>query len=643
MRVLRSILEDYTEAPLPPTEDVAHALTMKSYEVEEIGAHEGLDFLEVDVLPNRASDSLSHFGIARETANALRIKHIVPSEIPTVEESSPGSLDIEIEEGTARRFVAVTISGLNKATTPKWLKSRLEALGERSINPIVDVTNYVMLLTGQPLHAYDACKLEEITGGKLKLTSRIAKEGETLISLEGEEINFSGGELIIAADDKVLGVAGIKGGKESGVNENTDKIVLEAACFNPVMIRKTSQAIKLKTNASKRFENEVPPELSLVGISEALRIFKELAPDIEVVALKDEYPDKPKERKIELDTSHAASLIGVEIPKETQIDILKMIGCEVSEEGNLIVTPPWYRLDLEQSVDLVEEIGRLYGYENVPEKELGQISQNIPSTPPAKEIIRDQLMDLGYSEIITRSFRKKGDVAVANPLDKEQPFLRKNLKSGIENALELNARNAELLELEIVRVFEIGTIFKKDKEIESLSLGASKTKNCRHKFKPDQELDRVISDLDTALGIKMSAHELTREVNQDSFVIEFDLDAILQKISDNLEWSYSEPPFKAYNEFSPYPYVLRDVAVWTPEGTTANEVREIIKSNASGLLGVITLFDTFEKDFESEKFTSYAFRLVFQSFQKTLSDEEVNEEMQQIYGALSSRNGFEIR
>lgn len=644
MRVLRNILTEYIDAELPPTEDVARMLTMKSYEVEAIGDHRGEDFMEVDILPNRASDSLSQVGVAREVAFAYRFKHTVAHDEPMLEEIQPEKISIDVENETARRFVAVSLSGLTEGITPDWLKLRLEALGERSISPVVDVTNYVMLLTGQPLHAYDAGKIGSLSGGEIALGSRMSKAGERLTTLEGEEHELTGAELIITSGETPLGLAGLKGGKESGVSENTSHIILEAASFNPVLIRKSSQKVKLKTNASKRFENGVPEELCALGINEALRILGEIYPDMHIEALKDYYPKKNETTSVHVKDDHAPRLLGVDIPKETQVGILEMIGCDVEiGDGYMEVKAPWYRPDLISEVDFVEEIGRLYGLDNISATPLPPLKKETAGETVLAEILRDTLTSAGYSEVLTRAFRPSGEIAVANPLDKRQPYLRNNLESAIEGTLERASHNAELLEIEIGRVFEIGTIFTQDGERLSLGIGALRTKNSRAAFNFDTETENLFSTLSKTLGVDILRFERERKTTKGSLYVEFDLTALEGALDDELTWKYEEPVFNVFREFSQFPYVLRDIAIWTTPTTAPEDIESVISHTASDLLQTITLFDRFEKDFDGETRVSYAFKLVFQSFEKTLSDEEVNSEMELISSALSSLPGSEVR
>lgn len=644
MLISRKILQSYFNEPLPTAEELARGLTLHSYEVEGIEERGNDEILDIDVLPNRASDSLSHIGVAREVGLIFDLEPNFSSEKIELEEINENDIELQVKSGLSDRFIAVAISGLENKETPSWLKEALENLGERSINPIVDITNYVMLATGQPLHAYDLDFLESFAGG-VGLGVDKSQPNTKLVLLDQTEVELSGEELIIRSmDGRPLGLAGVKGGLDSSVTEKTSRILLEAANFDQKLVRQTARRTKTQTDASKRFENGIPADLAAVGVSLALKLIKEIFPEYKIKALKDYYPTPASNESILLEKDHTKRLLGVDIPSEEVERILRRVGCLVDLENNkFLVTPPWYRPDLQIAVDLVEEVARLYGLDKIPSKPLTPKAVTPERSTVEKEILRDMLVDSGYSEIITRAFRKKGDVQLANPLAKDLPFLRKDLSGGIQSSLDLNSNNAELLELEYIRVFEIGTVFTTEKEKTNLAIGIQKTKNARSKVNLEEELDKLTKSFSEKLGIDFDDFISDRQGSNLSLIVEYDLDRILENIELMPSWDFVETEYKHYSEFSQYPYTLRDLAVWTPEGIEAEDVEKIIRDSASDLLQVVTLFDRFSKDFSGVVRTSYAFRLVFQSFEKTLSDAEANEEMKHIYSALSEEKGFEVR
>lgn len=644
MLISRKILQSYFDEPLPDSETIAQRLTMKAYEVEGIEKVGDDDIFDIDVLPNRASDSLSHIGVAREVGLVFELTPNFSLEETEIEEKHPELIDIIVENNSAKRFMAVTISLRGEAKTPEWMRESLEALGERSISPIVDITNYVMLTVGQPLHAYDLDVIESISG-KAALSSALSTEGEELILLDGTELELTGKELLIKTGGRALGLAGVKGGIESGVNDKTKRILLESATFDPKMVRRTAKVTKTQTGASKRFENGTPADLAALGIKTALHLLMEVYEEVLIEAVRDHYPTPEASPEIKLDKKHPKRLLGVSVGAGEIKSILERVGASVVEsEDHYLVTPPWYRSDLLIPVDLVEEVGRLYGLAKIASDEMAPKAVTPERSGVAKEVIRDILTaGFGYSEVITRAFLKKGEVELANPLATDTPFLRHSMIHGIKSSLELASQNAELLEIEYARIFEIGTVFKSEGESSYLTIGIQKTKNARSKIDLEKEISELENEVSKKLGIDMMKYRAETQSDNNYLVVEYDLGKAVEAVELMPHWEYSEPKFNIYQEFSVFPYTLRDIAVWTPAGTTAESVKMIIIDNAGELLRVVSLFDEFEKDFDGEKRTSFAFRLVFQSYEKTLSDEEVNSKMELISSALSREEGFEVR
>lgn len=649
MLISRNVLKGIFKDELPSTDKIAEGLTMHAFEVEGIERVGSDEVLDVDVLPNRAHDCLSHLGVAGEISRIFDIEQTKTFQLLDTAEQARDTIKIDIENKLADRFIVAVIEGLDKQESPQWLKEALVSFGERSISPIVDAMNYIMFLTGQPLHAYDLDKLEEYEGER-RFTVREAREGETFTSLEEEVVECEGGELVIAGAKSILGLAGIKGGISTAVDGQTRRIALEAATFSPVRVRKTAQSTKIKTNASKRFENGISPELAALGIAEAVQLLEDIFSNAHVTALRDEYPHKPTFPQITLSATLPGDLLGVDIPKATVQGILEKMGCNVTENASTFtVTPPFERLDLSIPEDLVEEIGRLYGYEHITPAPLPDHTRDTDTATLKTELVLKRfLASNGFSEIITRAFRNEGDIEVANPLANQEPFLRTELTQSMLDILETNIRNAELIGKEALRTFEVGTVFPKEGEKKSLVLGYAIAKGAKKKMGEDafkEEAERLLSE---ALHIDEDAVRNARvgsTTRESSVVLEFDFTQLLS-VAETLPVFESSPrePFSTFSNFSSFPFVLRDIAVWTPEGTSPEDVELTIKESAGDLLQRIRLFDRFEKTCEDgSKRISYAFRLVFQSFERTLSDEEVNMYMKAIESALTQTEGFEIR
>lgn len=638
MKVSCNWLQTYFEQPLPPAEKLVDALTFHAFEIEETFAVAGDTVIDVNVLPNRSSDCLSHRGIAKELSVILDLpmKHD-PFGKPALLEPKASTLHIELPQDLelVPRFSLAFIKNVKVGPSPAWLKERLLALGQHSINNVVDITNYVMFDLGQPLHAFDAAQINKKDGVRT-IGVRFGREREKIHALDGNEYEVGETDLLINDfnADQPLSIAGIKGGNASQITEATKDIVLEAANFSRAHVRKTSQRLKLRTDASTRFENEPPPELTAYGLFAAAELLKELCGG-EIEGYADEYRVKLEQKPVSVTCSEINDLLGVAMTDDDIESIVKRLGFSYEKKGvAFFLTPPFERTDIHIKEDLIEEIGRIYGYENVQPISPQKTEQaEVNKRHYYSEKIRHFLAAHGFSEVYTSSFRDAGDVELANALASDKNFLRKNLRENIADSLALNVKNAPLLGRPVVKIFEIGNVFPKEERI-SLALGVRGTDKASVK-QQDSLLQAVVAELGNCLGA-----ELDGEAKDGIF--ETDFGAFLQKLPDPKSYEdstmiYHSAPI-TYKPFSLFPFALRDVAIWTPAGTNPEDVLEVIRKEAGELLVNHSLFDTFEKDGK----ISYAFHLVFQSKEKTLSDVELNDVMESVYKAMGER-GWEVR
>lgn len=615
MLVSYNWLQKYFSEPLPKPKDLAGILNTRAYEIEKI-EEKGDDFIiDVDVQPNRAHDSLSHIGIAGEIATLTGL--FVNISKNKLENVSDKKLNIKIEETElCYRYIGCEISNVSVTDSPEEIKKLLESLGNKSINIIVDIVNLVMLEIGQPMHAFDADKLEG------DIVVRMAKTGETMTTLDNKDVVFDGSELIMSDDKNVLDIAGIKGGKVAEVNSLTKRIILEAANFNQTTVRKTSQLKGIKTDASKRFENGLDPSVAEFGMSRAIELIKKYIPGVVIESFADVYPDPKEQRKVTVSLDKIQKLLGVNVSEKEIEEILNRLNFKYeNNSGSFVVTAPDERLDINIPEDVIEEIGRVYGYENIPEK----IIENIEFTPKLNKeytynnLIRKILYEEGFSEVMTSSFSDTGEVEVMNPVNKEKPYLRTNMMDSIVDVVTQNIRNADLFGEEEIKVFQIGKVFVGDGEYHQLVMSSSKNK-----------LDEVVKILKDKIGDFPYAG---------SNPVSIELDELYSKLPEPTEAVVLPPSnLKKYKPFSIYPFILRDIAVWVPETVSKEELLSLIKENAGELLVKDRLFDEFKK----EGRVSYAFRLVFQSFEKTLTDVEVNEVMKVIESKIKEK-GWEVR
>jgi len=604
MKISRNWLQKYFDKPLPDTEAISDALTFHVFEIEDPPAGGDSDMMDVKVLPNRAADCLCHCGIAKELSAILDLplkNDPLSTPFPMWDLGGPTSLKVEIENSEkCLRYVGALINGVKVGPSPDWLRQAIESVGQRSINNVVDATNFVMLNIGQPLHAFDAAKLAE-KDGKYVIKVRNAKKDEKIIVLTGEEYLLPESALLItdANADIPIGIAGVKGGKAAEINENTTNIIIESANFDGTTIRKTAQALKLVTEASLRFQNRPSPELCAYGMRDVISLIQEVAGG-EVRAVCDSYASRAERGTVSTSLKKINDILGSDFSKEEVSGVFNRLGLPCSEKnGEFEITPPFERTDLTISEDLVEEVGRVIGYDRVPAldiesptSDVGLSMSYIPDQARYRGIekIKDELVEQGFTEISTQSFAKNGDIYLANPLDKTKPALRSGLDENMKEAIERAKYIAPLIlpPNEKPKLFEIGTIFTKD-------------------------------------GEKL-AIEISEPVQN------------ISEIKDDQNYIPRRYELGAFKPFSIYPFTTRDIAFWTPTDIDVGFTKSNITEYAGELLVRLDQFDRFEKEGK----LSLAFRLVFQSFDRTLTDEEVNGIMQKIASALTAK-GYEVR
>ncbi len=627
MKVSYSWLAEYFDELLPSPEEVGDLLTFHAYELEEIEQVGDDHVIDVDILPNRSGDSLSHRGIARELATLLNrtLKHDpIRGEVEDMQKSSLCAVDVA-DKSLCDRYATAVIQGVTIGPSPDWLKKAIETLGQRSINNVVDATNYVMLNMGQPLHAFDADKLE---GDTKKIVVRSAKEGEEITTLSEDTYTLTPETLLItdAHADAPIAIAGVKGGKRADVDAQTKNIILESAHFNPTSVRKTTQRIKLFTDASQRFQNNPSSKLVGYALQDVVKLILEIAGGtLEGGSeVKSEVTDTTS---VDVTLSHINGLLGTSITVDEVSNILERLGCayEVTNE-TFAVTPPFERRDIVIPEDLVEEVGRVYGYEHLEAKQLPVIEQKpeIHKGFYFADRVRNILTEAGYSEIYGYSFRGSGDLESINALASNKNFLRTNLADGMKEYVTMNAHNAPLFGVDRVKIFEIGTVFPKSDEYISLALAFSGKKT-----------EKILEDTKTLLEEKLG---VTISEKPQEGILEINFTQLIESLEVSDPYEPFEKNTTKYKEFSAFPFVTRDVAVWVPKDVSSDAIKEMMRGVAGELAQSIRLFDEFEK----EEKVSYAFRIVFQSMEKTLTDDEVNSIMDEVYKTLSEK-GYEIR
>lgn len=656
MKVVHSWLKEYVGDSLPSPEKVEELLTFHSFEVEGIEEVEGESVIDVDVLPNRSSDCLCHRGIAREIASLLNVELQKDPLRTNPELRTTDKISITIEDSSAcPRFTAALISGIEIKESPAWLQKRLKAIGQRSINNIVDATNYVMYALGEPLHAYDADLFPQVEG-QWKFVVRNAKVGEKVsllaeggkdkMSAEGREsalgyedriVECLGTELLIVdgSTDRPIGLAGVKGGQFAGVHSGTKNIIIEAAHFNPVTTRKTARRLGIVIDASKRFENEPSRDLPPFAQAEIISLIKDIAGGT-FEGYVDEYLEKKLAPAVKVTTQKSNALLGLQLDDAEIVSLLGRIGAAVvAADGQCVATGPWERTDLLIEEDFIEEVGRLYGLDKIESIiPAPTLSVLVNKRQYYTDLARSILTELGFFEVITSSFHKKGDIQLHNALASDKSYVRGNLRQNIETVLDKNFTNSDLLGVKDIRVFEIGTVFTKEEgsvsEHVSIAIGV-RTKGNGYSPQDDKTINTATSALaDIGIALNWVAEKGAAEANFSS---------LIETLPSPDSYSKFEKKENiTYKPVSVYPASARDIALWVSVSEDSEMVAKVLMAAAGPLLVRHDLFDTFTKDDR----TSYAFRFVFQSFERTLTDGEVTEAMDAVY-KVAKDSGWEVR
>ncbi len=639
MNVSYTWLQTYLKDKLPEPQALADLFNAHAFEVEGMQTLANDTIFDIKVLPDRAHYALSHRGIAREAAALARLA-LVP-EVPVSVHSNTSVYvpQVSVDTSLCRRYAARRIDNVTVGESPAWLREHLESIGARSINNVVDATNFVMFALGQPLHAFDANKV------KGAITVRMARAGEKIIVLDGREIALLETDMVIADEEGALAIAGVKGGKKAEVTASTTSLILESANFDPTAVRKTSTRANLRNDSSKRFENEITPELAGEALERVTALILDLSKGSGAGAVTDIYPKPAVRRTVEVDPTLMNAITGLSLSIADMTDILVRLRCEVKAEGSrLLVTVPFDRLDLVIPEDIADELIRVYGYDNLLAVETPEITPvPVDATFFWAEKVKSALVALGFSETLLYTLVPKGAFEISYPLASDKSALRERIAPKLSDSLVSNSRNADLLGLETVRIFEVGKVFPKEGERTSLCVGVSQVKK-KKGVTSESVLREAIVALESVLGASLDAKV---EVGAYGALAEVDFDTLVTKLgaagSVRQLGFVALPQDKRYKPFSPYPFIVRDVALFVPSATTEDEVRDTIKSALVASAGNLLVkgpdcFDRFEKDGR----VSFGFRMIFQSFERTLSDDEVNASMTALHEALKGR-GWEVR
>lgn len=675
MKLSLGWLKDYVDFDLS-VEQLVHRLTMAGLEVEKIESRAGDTVIELEVTPNRP-DCLNVIGLAREVAAILG----KPLKLPLVPElvipKKKCEITIDDKDGCSR-YIGTLIENVNVEPSPEWLAQRLNPLGGRLINNIVDITNFCLFEYGQPLHAFD---FDKLIGGRIIV--RRAKRGEKIVTIDGVERTLDPSILVIADAQRPVAIAGIMGGKDTEVTETTKNVLLESAYFDSVLTRRAGRQLGLGSDASYRFERGVDWPTVATGAARAVALILETAGG--AVSARNDLvlaARRPKQPTVKVSSESVNSLLGVNLPIAKIQTSLKRLGFTVKADGKqLAVTPPSFRGDIKRDVDVIEEIARMIGYDQLPTS-MPQIKFfGIPRYVPreVKKSLRCILTGQGLNEIITyslisRDLLEKAHlegmelIRVQNPLSQEQEILRPAVLPSFLNVARTNFSRGE----KNLRLFEIGKIYPPsgEREILAVLLSGARARDWRvtTKDKVDfYDLKGIVEAVAaraalSGLSLLPSKEKIFDAGETADVILQGKKIGSLGKIASDIlaQWDIKNDDVffaqmdleeffkvpakkKRYQAFSEYPAMVRDVSLAIPNNVSFARVKEtVIGVGAANLTAIV-----FKEQYIGEKIPAgqrgITFSLLFQSAERTLTEEEVQQSHACICQALVEKIGAVVR
>ncbi|MEJ6979594.1 phenylalanine--tRNA ligase subunit beta [Pedobacter sp. P351] len=638
----------------------------------------GDDYLfEIGLTPNRA-DAASHLGVARDLAAYLRTTIAMPDVSAFKSDNDSLSIPVKVENSAAcPRYTSVTLTGVEVKDSPDWLKDKLKIIGVRPVNNVVDVTNYVLHELGQPLHAFDA---DEIKGGQVLVKN--CSEGTPFTTLDELERKLSAEDLMICNSEAPMCIAGVFGGINSGVKSSTTKIFLESAYFNSVAVRKTSKRHGLKTDASFRFERGTDPEMTVFAVKRAALLIKEIAGAEISSEISDFYPSPQAPFSVSVSYKNINRLIGEVIEEETIKSIIEALGISIVEETaeGLNLKVPSFKVDVTREVDIIEEILRIYGYNNIaiPLQVRASLTNSVK---PDKEVVQNQIADLlsanGFSEILSNSLTKSAydqdpetAVRMLNPLSSDLDTMRQTLLySGLEAiAYNQNRKNPDLKLYEFGKVYSTSeTGYSENFRLGIFMTGRNFSQQWNHNnsqtsfFNLKGAVDAVVKRLNVS-GLTedsfdninfQQAHQYKKgeqtlvsfgkvsnaalkklDIDKEVFFADFNCDLVLKAIRKNKI---------TFRDVPKTPSVRRDLSLLISKDITFNQLQTLALKSERSLLKEINVFDVYEGEKLPENKKSYALSFLLQDEEKTLTDKQIDSVMNKLIGIFEKELGAEIR
>ena len=683
MRLVYPWLSELVAVP-GDVESVAEQIALRGFEVAAV-EHGAVPVIDFEITANRP-DCLSHVGLAREASAIWGLPLRLPDALMVGGRSASAdeSVEVDLEAPDLCPRYCAQVFEVRVGPSPEWLRERLEAAGVRPINNVVDVTNYVMLEMGQPMHAFD---LRQIGGRRIVV--RRARSGERMRTLDEVERTLDSDMLVIADAERAAAVAGVMGGEDSEIAAATTRIVLESAYFLPGSVRRTSKRLGLKTEASSRYERGADVSAPPVGIARAAVLFARIGAGTPVGGMIDRYPSPGPAVQIPLRAARIARVLGQEVPVEDVPRFLEPLGFTVTTAGGpepgWLVTVPTFRVDVSREADLIEEVGRHYGFDRLP---MRFPALGAPQGAPDARVGRDRMVRLaltsaGFSESMTFAFIEKlaalpfcdpgvEPAAIANPLSEKFAVLRPSLLAGLTDSCVHNRRRGR----RDVQLFETGSRFTPGGEGRAAAIVWCGAAAAPHWSSPARTVDffdvkGVVELLSAALGVPGSALEFTASTRshlvrgraadvrsagvhlgivgqlapaiaaargfpegEEIYVAEIDLDVLTAAASNEPLRAESLPRF---------PSIVRDVSVLVDEALPAAAVRGTIRSSAPATLVSVAEFDRYQGKGVPAGRVSLSLRLTFRDPDRTLTDEDAQHATDRIVQALRAQHGAEQR
>ena len=639
---------------------------------EVLGINDAL--IEFELTSNRP-DCRSMVGIAREAAVTIGQKLKYP-EITVKEDGEEINFDIKIEnEDLCKRYAARMIKDVKIAPSPYWMQRKLIESGVRPINNIVDITNYVMLELGQPLHAFD---LNDVSTGKIVVKN--ASEGEKFTTLDDVERTLDKDMLVITNGEKSIALAGVMGGLNSEIKDNTTCVLLESANFKSENIRSTSKKLGLRTEASARYEKGIDPNLVEDAVNRAAQLIEMLGAGTVQKGIVDIYPSKPENKKLVVNPQRINRLLGVDVPMDQFVGILESLEfkCDLKASDKLEIEVPSFRLDMEQEADVLEEIARIYGFENIPSAELEGNATAGVKTPKQKfmDTLKNTAISIGLNEILTYSFvspkgvdkiklpqddKKREFVKLLNPLGEETSVMRTTMMPNMLEVLSTNISH----KVDRACAFECGHTFTPQN-----GLPVESNHLCVGMYGKDVDFFALKGALETILkNVGFEGYEIEPETNNSTFhpgrcaklvynnmyigtfgelhpdVIEnYNLGqrVYIAEIDIDIVFDNSDRTI-IYSPLPKYPSTSRDIALIVKDEVFVKQIEDIIKANGAGLVESYKLFDVYKGAQIEEGHKSIAYSITYRSKEKTLTDEDVAKVHDKILSELSEKLNANLR